>query len=149
MIPAALRRFVIRRAANVCEYCGLSQQGQEATFHIDHVIPRMAGGATDTENLALACVSCSLRKAARQTAVDPHSGNEVPLYNPRRDDWQAHSQWQGVTLVGTTPPFPDDPMKSFSSRPIAELVPKVVWGIHVRYDHGGERANFLTKMGWN
>jgi hypothetical protein len=99
MIPAALRRFVIRRAANVCEYCGLSQQGQEAMFHIDHVIPRMAGGATDTENLALARVSCSLRKAA----IAPHSGNEVPLYNPRCDDWQAHFQWQGVTLLGMTP----------------------------------------------
>jgi HNH endonuclease len=82
VIPVALRRLVIRRAENACEYCGLSQKGQEATFHIDHVIPRMAGGETRAENLALACVSCSLRKAARQTAVDPYSGADVPLYNP-------------------------------------------------------------------
>lgn len=89
VIPVALRRLVIRRAANACEYCGLSQEGQEATFHIDHVMPRVAGGETRVENLALACVSCSLRKAARETAVDPHSGHDVPLYNPRRDDWQT------------------------------------------------------------
>jgi hypothetical protein len=93
---------VIHRAANICEYCGLSQEGQEATFHIDHVMPRVAGGETRVENLALACVSCSLRKAARQTALDPHSGRDVPLYNPRRDDWQTHFQWEGVSLIGLT-----------------------------------------------
>ena len=102
VIPVALRRLVIRRAANACEYCGLSQKGQEATFHIDHVIPRVAGGETRAENLALACVSCSLRKAARQTAVDPYSGADVPLYNPRGDDWHAHFQWEGVSLIGLT-----------------------------------------------
>ena len=50
-IPAGLRRLVIQKAANCCEYCGLSQEGQEATFHIDHVIPLAAGGETVAENL--------------------------------------------------------------------------------------------------
>ena len=101
-IPAGLRRLVIQRAAHRCEYCKLSQEGQEATFHIDHVIPVAAGGETVAENLALACVSCSLRKAARQTAVDPQSGQEVALYNPRRDVWHEHFRWDGVHLVGLT-----------------------------------------------
>lgn len=101
-VPARLRRLVIGRAGKRCEYCGLSQEGQEATFHIDHVIPLAAGGETVTENLALACVSCSLRKAARQTAVDPQSGKEATLYNPRRDAWHEHFQWDGVDLVGLT-----------------------------------------------
>ena len=86
-IPAELRRLVVQRAAGRCEYCQLPQEGQEATFHIDHVVPVMAGGQTVAENLALACVSCSLRKAARQTAIDPQSGEEVALYNPRHDNW--------------------------------------------------------------
>lgn len=101
-IPATLRRLVILRAAGCCEYCGLSQEGQEASFHIDHVIPRVAGGETIAENLALACVSCSLRKAARQTALDPQSGQEVALYNPRRNRWHEHFRWEGVVLVGLT-----------------------------------------------
>lgn len=101
-IPAGLRRLVIQRAGHRCEYCKLSQEGQEATFHIDHIIPVAAGGETVAENLALACVSCSLRKAARQTAVDPQSGQEVALYNPRRDVWHEHFQWDGVHLVGLT-----------------------------------------------
>lgn len=101
-IPAELRQLVIQRAARRCEYCGLSQEGQEATFHIDHVIPQSAGGKTVAENLALACVSCSLRKAARQTAIDLQSGKEAALYNPRLDTWNEHFRWDGVYLVGLT-----------------------------------------------
>ncbi len=82
-IPAALRDEVVLRAGHRCEYCGLSQAGQEATFHIDHVIPRAAGGPTEVDNLALACVSCSLRKWARQYAPDPETGADVPLFSPR------------------------------------------------------------------
>ena len=86
-IPAALRDEVVLRAGNRCEYCGLSQAGQEAAFHTDHVVPRAAGGPTELDNLALACVSCSLRKWARQTASDPETGKDVPLFNPRRMVW--------------------------------------------------------------
>lgn len=101
-IPADLRRLVAQRAAGHCEYCGLSQEGQEATFHVDHVIPITAGGETIAENLALACVSCSLRKAARQIATDPQTGHEAALFNPRRDTWHEHFRWEGVYLVGLT-----------------------------------------------
>jgi hypothetical protein len=101
-IPARLRRLVVRRAGNRCEYCGLSQEGQEATFHIDHITPAVAGGATESSNLALACVSCSLRKGARQTAADPQTGEEIAVYHPRRDAWQAHFRWEGERVVGLT-----------------------------------------------
>jgi hypothetical protein len=101
-MPAELRRFVIQRAAGRCEYCGLSPEGQEATFHVDHIIPRIAGGETVAENLAFACVSCSLRKAARQVVIDPHSGQEVALYHPRRDIWPEHFRWEGFFIVGLT-----------------------------------------------
>jgi len=52
-----LRRLVVNRAGNRCEYCRLSQEGQEASFHIDHISPRALGGSTEPDNLALACVS--------------------------------------------------------------------------------------------
>jgi hypothetical protein len=102
-IPASLRRLVIQRSANRCEYCGLSQTGQAATFHIDHVVPVTAGGPTSADNLALACVSCSLRKAARQTAADPQTGLDAPIYNPRQDSWHENFHWQDVRVVGLTP----------------------------------------------
>ncbi len=101
-IPARLRRLVLRRSGGRCEYCQLSQAGQEATFHIDHVTPTAASGETVANNLALACVSCSLRKGARQTAIDPETKTEVQLFNPRRATWSEHFQWDGVRLVGLT-----------------------------------------------
>ncbi len=91
-IPASLRRLVIQKAGDRCEYCRLSQAGQVATFHIDHIIPVVAGGATTAENLALACVSCSLRKGARQTIEDPQTGEIVPVFNPRQQVWKEHFQ---------------------------------------------------------
>lgn len=102
-IPSSLRQQVIHRSQNRCEYCQLSQQGQEATFHIDHIHPVSVGGKTVADNLALACVSCSLRKAARQHATDPESGKEVPLFHPRRHTWSEHFQWHGFRVIGITP----------------------------------------------
>jgi hypothetical protein len=102
-VTTRLRRLVVDRAGGRCEYCGLSQEGQEATFHIDHIVPRVAGGPTVAENLALACVSCSLRKEARRSASDPLTGRRVALFHPRRQRWADHFQWHGVTVVGRTP----------------------------------------------
>lgn len=102
-ISPSLHAEVVLRAGNRCEYCQLSQLGQEATFHIDHVVPRAAGGQTSSENLALACVSCSLRKWAKQTATDPDVGEVVPLFNPRTQKWEEHFRWDGVRVVPLTP----------------------------------------------
>lgn len=101
-IPANLRRLVIQRAVSRCEYCRLAQAGQEATFHVDHILPVKQGGETAAPNLALACVSCSLHKAARYKALDLVSGDEVHLYNPRHDDWNDHFEWRGDYIIGFT-----------------------------------------------
>lgn len=102
-ISSILRAQVVLRAGDRCEYCRLSQAGQEAAFHIDHVIPRAAGGPTAVDNLALACVSCSLRKWAKQTAIDPDSNQEELLFNPRTHVWAEHFRWEREILVPLTP----------------------------------------------
>jgi hypothetical protein len=101
-IPTSLREEVTLRAGNRCEYCRLSQLGQEAIFHTDHVVPRAAGRPTAAENLALACVSCSLRKWAHQVATDPDTGETVPLFNPRTQDWADHFRWARERIVPLT-----------------------------------------------
>jgi 5-methylcytosine-specific restriction endonuclease McrA len=103
MVPRQLHRAVLHRAGGRCEYCGLSQAGQEARFHVDHIHPRAEGGLTVLENLALACVSCSLRKGARRTASDPLTGKSEPIFHPRRQAWSDHFQWKGCRVVGRTP----------------------------------------------
>jgi HNH endonuclease len=101
-ISASLRRQIAERADNHCEYCGLSQAGQEARFHVDHITPVVVGGPTTPDNLALACVSCSLRKGARAEVVDPQTGKLVGLFHPRRDDWYVHFGWDGFKAIGLT-----------------------------------------------
>lgn len=102
-ISPSLHAEIVLRAGNRCEYCQLSQLGQEATFHIDHVVPRAAGGQTTADNLALACVSCSLRKWAKQTAADPETGEEATLFNPRTQSWNEHFRWDDVRVLPLTP----------------------------------------------
>lgn len=102
-IPGWLRREVAVRAGHRCEYCRLAQTGQEAIFHIDHVQPLAAGGETVLANLALACVSCSLRKGARLKATDPITKRFVPLFQPRSQLWTEHFAWKGNRVTGITP----------------------------------------------
>ena len=102
-IPQSLRAKVIQRAGNRCEYCLLSQLGQEATFHIDHVVPIVTGGPTIADNLALACVSCSLRKGSKQAAPDGTAGEEASLFNPRSHVWTEHFRWDRERVVPLTP----------------------------------------------
>lgn len=101
-IPTSLRSQVIERAENRCEYCHLHQAGQEATFHVDHVTPIKSGGDTSLENLALACVSCSLHKSAKELVLDPETNELVPIFNPRQQDWADHFQWVGFRMAGLT-----------------------------------------------
>ena len=103
-VPTSIARRVRERADDRCEYCGLCQAGQEATFHIDHIKPRRDGGASQLDNLALACVSCSLRKGARTEGPDPTTGEMVRLFDPRRDRWEEHiSIAEDWRLIGRTP----------------------------------------------
>jgi hypothetical protein len=117
-IPTELRRFVVERAQGRCEYRGLAQVGQEATFHVDHVIPLSAGGETDESNLASACVGCSLRKGARQRAIDSDTGDDATLFNPRHESWPDHFSWQGFVVVGREPDGSGDCRRAWDEPPL-------------------------------
>ena len=119
-VPASLVRRVRERAR---EYCGLRQEHQEATFHVDHVIHRRAGGPTVLQNPALACVSCSLRKGARQTAPDPARGTAVDLFNPRVDSWPEHFEVHGTgEVAGLTPTGRSTVAALHMNRPLAVAI---------------------------
>ena len=88
-----MQEQVRQRAGYLCEYCHTSEQWQYILFTIDHVIPLAQGGMNTLDNLALACFHCNRRKGTRQTALDPETGETVPLFNPRQDSWAAHFNW--------------------------------------------------------
>lgn len=89
-VPQALRRYVEERANSRCEYCLID--GDEALFphEPDHVIAVKHGGLTDESNLAWACFLCNRFKGSDIASIDPDSGDVVRLFDPRRDQWNAH-----------------------------------------------------------
>jgi 5-methylcytosine-specific restriction endonuclease McrA len=97
------RARVWERAGHRCEYCHLHQEDSPlAALHIEHVIPKVHGGADDLGNLALACIDCNLHKGSNLTGVDPETQQVTELFHPRRQDWDAHFEWRGIRIVGKT-----------------------------------------------
>ncbi len=74
-VSAQLRFRVLERDGFRCRYCGRAGSTPGVVLHVDHVVPRVAGGATAEGNLRTACEECNLGKAARVVRLDgpaPH-----------------------------------------------------------------------------
>jgi len=90
-ISPQLRRAVIERAGNCCEYCRISQEDQFFAFEIDHSIAEKHGGQTLTENLCLSCPGCNGFKGSDIASIDWQAGATLTrLYDPRQDVWDDH-----------------------------------------------------------
>lgn len=80
---------VAERAGNRCEYCRAPERVFNFLFEVDHFIPISKGGDDGLENLVLACRSCKAYKAFHQIGLTDE-GEEIPLFNPRKDVWKKH-----------------------------------------------------------
>ncbi|MCU0464761.1 MAG: HNH endonuclease [Anaerolineae bacterium] len=100
-ISEGLRQGVRERAHERCEYCQ-TQQVIVVSMEIDHIVPESAGGETALGNLCLACVGCNGFKLDFQRGIDPETGQEAPLFNPRVQGWNDHFQWRddGLQVIG-------------------------------------------------
>ena len=103
-IPAAIRRVVAARARERCEYCRTLEQFATQSFSLDHILPRVAGGATILENLAWACLGCNAYKHTQTHADDSETNERMALFNPRRQTWRDHFDWSDdfTRIVGKT-----------------------------------------------
>ncbi len=100
------RAEVVARAEHRCEYCRLPTRGQVATFPIDHIVPKSAGGSNGVANLALTCPHCNAHKWTDTVAPDPDTGQATRFFHPRQDRWEEHFLWSpdgSGELVGRTP----------------------------------------------
>ena len=97
-ISPELRQLVHHRAKNRCEYCLLPQSVTLHKHEPDHIIPRQHDGQTEAENLALACMRCNRYKGPNVGSFDPNSGDLVPFFNPRQQEWSAHFEFQGGVI---------------------------------------------------
>lgn len=102
-LPAALRREVIERAGNCCEYCRLHQDDNFFTFHVDHIIAEKHGGETTSANLCLSCPPCNIAKGSDIAGADPATGAATFLYHPRQQVWSDHFELIESRIYGKTP----------------------------------------------
>jgi HNH endonuclease len=97
-ISKVLKQQVNDRARGCCEYCRSQRQFSPSGFEIEHTTPLSRGGSDTLENLALACGDCNSHKYSKIAAIDPASGQVVPLFNPRQMKWNDHFLWSDDTL---------------------------------------------------
>lgn len=105
-VSRQLRDNIAKQANHRCCYCR-SPNAVGVSMVIDHIIPIVAGGDNTPENLALACFRCNGFKAHHITAKDPETKEFVPLFNPVKQEWHQHFEWNqehthvlGKTAIG-------------------------------------------------
>ncbi len=103
-VATDLRRRVATQARHHCGYCQSAESIVGIPMDIEHIVPESAGGATEENNLWLACSLCNSYKGNRTNARDPISNRTVPLFNPRLQSWSEHFAWEesGSVIVGLT-----------------------------------------------
>ena len=74
-------------------------------LEIEHLVPRARGGSDEESNLWLSCSLCNRYKGTQVEVTEPLTGDVVPLYNPRTNNWHEHFSWSsdGAKIVGLTP----------------------------------------------
>ena len=92
-------------AGGRCEYCKSLAKYATESFCIDHILPKSKGVADDLTNLAFSCIGCNSRKYNKTSAIDPVTGEEVTLFNPRTDNWNQHFVWanDSFRIIGISP----------------------------------------------
>lgn len=99
-----LRERIRREADYRCGYCLSPQHLVLGTLEIEHLLPRSRGGSDEESNLWLACRLCNNFKSDRTSLCDPQTGEEVLLFNPRRNRWSEHFRWSddGTRILART-----------------------------------------------
>jgi hypothetical protein len=83
---------VAERANHRCEYCHAPEAMFNVEFEVEHIVPRSRGGSDHSENYALACRSCNLKKSDTTEELDELTGTRTSLFHPRLDAWDDHFQ---------------------------------------------------------
>ncbi|WP_420125364.1 HNH endonuclease [Longimicrobium sp.] len=98
-ISANLRREVVRRAGEICEYCLIHQDDALLGCAVDHILSEKHGGRTEFDNLALSCTLCNRRKGTDIASVVPQTRRVVALFDPRADSWTDHFRLSADVLT--------------------------------------------------
>ncbi|MCL4267878.1 MAG: HNH endonuclease [Anaerolineae bacterium] len=100
-----LRPTLAVAANHRCGYCQTQEVVSGIPLTVEHLLPRAQGGKDEEENLWLSCRLCNEAKSGQTQAPDPQTGQIVPLFNPRTQQWSVHFAWSedGTIILGLTP----------------------------------------------
>ncbi len=102
-ISPELRQSMLACAEYRCEYCLLPQAVALHRHEPDHIVPIQHGGATEADNLALACLRCNRYKGPNIGSFDPLTGQLAPLFHPRLQLWSQHFRFVDAEIRPLTP----------------------------------------------
>lgn len=74
-------------------------------FYCRSHYPSFTRRPDDIGNLCLACFHCNRRESFYISGIDLFTGEEVPLFHPRKDRWNEHFIWSSdkLSIIGLTP----------------------------------------------
>lgn len=103
-ISDTLYQSVAHDARSECGYCRAPQRALPYRLEIEHLLPSSLGGGDERDNLWLSCHKCNKLRSNRVSGTDPLTQQEVPLFNPRQNNWHEHFAWEGggQYVVGRT-----------------------------------------------
>ncbi|MBC6480885.1 MAG: HNH endonuclease [Hormoscilla sp. GM7CHS1pb] len=106
-ISESLRTRIADADRRRCCYCLTTEANSGIFMTHDHIQPRSKGGETTFENVCLACRTCNECKTDSTEAIDPLTGETVPLFNPRLQRWSDYFAWspdgtrvEGLNAIG-------------------------------------------------
>lgn len=104
-IATRIKGMVAARARGYCEYCKSHEDFSSASYAVEHIIPRFKMGSDELDNLAYSCLGCNAYKHTKISFVDPETGFETYIFNPRTQIWTDHFCWDDscLMLIGLTP----------------------------------------------
>lgn len=98
-----IRKMVAQRADYRCEYCLVHQDDAVFNHEIEHIISIKHGGATESDNLAFACIYCNRNKGTDVGTVLQPKLDFIRFFNPRTDQWKHHFDLEDGVIIALSP----------------------------------------------
>jgi len=102
-MDARTRTLVQKRAGHRCEYCHIPEMAYSLSFHVEHIVASVHQRNDDPSNLAWACPPCNVHKGTNLATIDPDTGLQTNVFDPRQNDWTDHFALLEYSLVGLSP----------------------------------------------
>lgn len=96
--PRFRRKALFNRDNWQCQYCGVDLDDETVT--IDHIVPKMRGGARSWKNCVTACKKCNLKKGCKSLSEtgmklmkNPVSPKAYHFWDIRKKNFEWHNDW--------------------------------------------------------